>query len=280
MLPEAVFGQGCAAFAVDDRIVAEPGWDGDLVRVTGHCGATLVVLSDDARVMERSVGGLPLPLDGGRVVLAPADAAGMQAALATAQRSGEPGSGIAVAAPAHLLLAEPTAAAEWWPAVRSGTVRMVSQSEPRRAPRTASSWRVCGGPESRRGTSPWRSWRRCCAGSRRGCWACRRRGASTPAATPTWRCSIRRPWLPAAETRDRSAAGRMLPPRDMECCRAARAGAEVRAQRDAEDIADAGTEGSAAAGRHGAVVRVLRGGQDAAARPGRWIRATPVREPL
>ena len=54
VLPEAAFGQGCAAFAVDDRILAEPGWDDDLVRVTGHCGATLVVLSDDARVMERS----------------------------------------------------------------------------------------------------------------------------------------------------------------------------------------------------------------------------------
>ena len=126
VLPEAMFGHGCAAFAVDDRILAEPGWDGDLVRVTGHCGATLVVLSDDARVMERGVGGLPLPLDGGRVALAPSGAAGMKAALATAQRSGEPGSGIAVAAPAHLLLAEPMAAAEWWPAVRSGTVRMVS----------------------------------------------------------------------------------------------------------------------------------------------------------
>ena len=126
VLPEAVFGQGCAAFAVDDRILAEPGWDGDLVRVTGHCGATLVVLSDDERVMERSVGGLPLPLDGGRVVLAPADSAGMRAALAVALRSGEPGSAIAVAAPAHLLLAAPAAAAEWWPALRSGTVRMVS----------------------------------------------------------------------------------------------------------------------------------------------------------
>ena len=126
VLPEAVFGQGCAAFAVDDRILAEPGWDDDLVRVTGHCGATIVVLSDDARVMERSVGGLPLPLDGGRVVLAPSGAAGMRVALATALRGGEPGSGIAVAAPAHLLLAEPPAAAEWWPAVRSRGVRMVS----------------------------------------------------------------------------------------------------------------------------------------------------------
>ena len=38
VLPEAVFGQGYAAFAVDDRILTEPGWDGDLVRVTGHCG--------------------------------------------------------------------------------------------------------------------------------------------------------------------------------------------------------------------------------------------------
>ena len=71
VLPEAVFGHGCAAFAVDDRILTEPGWDGDLVRVTGHCGATLVVLSDDARTMERSVGGLPLPLDGGRVGAGP-----------------------------------------------------------------------------------------------------------------------------------------------------------------------------------------------------------------
>ena len=79
VLPEAVFGKGCAAFAVDDRNLTEPGWDDDLVRVTGHCGATLVVLSDDARVMGRSVGGLPLPLDGGRVVLARSDAAGIQA---------------------------------------------------------------------------------------------------------------------------------------------------------------------------------------------------------
>ena len=61
-LPEAVFGHGCAAFAVDDRIRAEPGWDGDLVRVTGHCGATLVVLSDDARVMKRSAAGRMPPL--------------------------------------------------------------------------------------------------------------------------------------------------------------------------------------------------------------------------
>ena len=114
VLPEAVFGQGYAAFAVDDRILTEPDWDGDLVRVTGHCGDPGAVFSDDARVMERSVGGLPLALDGGRVVPAPSGAAGMRSALAMALRSGEPGSGIAVAASARLLLSAPTAAAEWW----------------------------------------------------------------------------------------------------------------------------------------------------------------------
>ena len=156
VLPEAVFGQGCAAFAVDDRILTELGWDGDLVWVTGHCGATLVVLSDDARVMERSVGGLPLPLDGGRVVLAPSDAAGMRAALATALRSGEPGSGIAVAAPAHLLLAEPRAQR----CGAGGALRDSAHGERRsRGGRRGApvSWRSGGGPESRRGTSPSRS---------------------------------------------------------------------------------------------------------------------------
>ena len=253
VLPEAVFGQGCAAFAVDDRILTEPGWDDDLVRVTGHCGATLVVLSDDARVMERSVGGLPLPLDGGRVVLAPADAAGMRAALATALRSGEPGSGIAVAAPAHLLLAEPMAAAEWWPAVRSGTVRMVSLGA-EEGVRTASSWRACGGRGSRRGTSRWRSWRRCCAGSRRGSWACRRKGASTRAATPTWRYSTRRPRPLAMKRRKCNPKPRMAP-------LAARSAA--RRQRRAVRSC-----GCCVAGR------------TPPPRPGRWIGATAVREPL
>ena len=48
VLPEAVFGQGYAAFAVDDRILTEPSWAGDLVRVSGHCG-TLVVCSATTR---------------------------------------------------------------------------------------------------------------------------------------------------------------------------------------------------------------------------------------
>ena len=279
VLPEAVFGQGCAAFAVDDRILAEPGWDGDLVRVTGHCGATLVVLSDDARVMERSVGGLPLPLDGGRVVLAPSNAAGMRSALATALRSGEPGSGIAVAAPAHLLLAEPMAAAEWWPAVRSGTVRMVSIG----AEEGAADRQLLA-----------RLWR---AGVAAGhialeelaallCWQPARllglpaKGRLHPGCDADLAVLDPEALAPGRGDEGSQRGGEDAAAADMECCRAARAGAEVRAQRDAEDIADAGTEGSAAAGRHGAVVRVLRGGQDAAARPGRWIRATPVREPL
>ena len=268
VLPEAVFGQGCAAFAVDDRILTEPGWDGDLVRVTGHCGATLVVLSDDGRVMERSVGGLPLPLDGGRVVLAPADAAGMQAALATALRSGEPGSGIAVAAPAHLLLAEPRAAAEWWPAVRSGTVRMVSLG----AEEGAADRQLLA-----------RLWR---AGVAAGyialeelaallCWQPARllglpaKGRLHPGCDAD--LAVLDPEAPAT---DRGEEG------TQECCGVGRPGADVRAQCDCEDAVGAGTEGSEAAGRRGAVVRMLRGGEDAATGPGRWIRGTPVREPL
>ena len=253
VLPEAVFGQGCAAFAVDDRILTEPGWDDDLVRVTGHCGATLVVLSDDARVMERSVGGLPLPLDGGRVVLAPADAAGMRAALATALRSGEPGSGIAVAAPAHLLLAEPMAAAEWWPAVRSGTVRMVSLgAEEGAADRQflARLWR--GGVAS---------------------------GHITLEELAALLC-----WQPA-RLLGLPAKGRLHPGCDADLAvldpEAPATGDEAaEVQPEAEDGAAGGPERGAAAAPRGAVVRVLRGGEDAAAKPGRWIGATAVREPL
>ena len=253
VLPEAVFGQGCAAFAVDDRILAEPGWDGDLVRVTGHCGATLVVLSDDARVMERSVGGLPLPLDGGRVVLAPADAAGMQAALATALRSGEPGNGIAVAAPAHLLLAGPRAAAEWWPAVRSGTVRMVSLG-------------VDEGAADRQLLA--RLWR---AGVAAGHIALEELAALL--------C-----WQPA-RLLGLPAKGRLHPGCDADLAvldpeAPATGDQQEGAQPGAGEGAAGGTEDSEAAARRGAVVRVLRGAEDAAATPGRWIRATPVREPL
>ena len=212
-----------------------------------------MVLSDAAHVMERSVGGLPLPLDGGRVVLAPADAAGMRAALATALRSGEPGSGIAVAAPAHLLLAEPAAAAEWWPALRSGTVRMVSIGAEE-------------GAADRQFLA--RLWR---AGVAAGHIA-----LEELAALPCWQ-PARLLGLPAK--------GRLHPGCDADL---AVLDPEAPAPRDeqegaqpgaAEGAAD-GTESGEATGRRGAVVRVLRGGEDAAARPGRWIRATPVREPL
>ena len=253
VLPEAVFGQGCAAFAVDDRILAEPGWDDDLVRVTGHCGATLVVLSDDARTMERSVGGLPLPLDGGRVVLAPSGAAGMRAALATALRSGEPGSGIAVAVPAHLLLAEPTAAAGWWPAVRSGTVRMVSIG----AEEGAADRQLLA-----------RLWRAAVAAGHI--------ALEELAALLCWQ-PARLLGLPAK--------GRLHPGCDADLAvldpEAPATGDEAaEVQPEAEDGAAGGPERGAAAAPRGAVVRVLRGGEDAAAKPGRWIGATAVREPL
>ena len=245
VLPEAVFGQGCATFAVDDGILAEPGWDDDLVRVTGHCGATLLVLSDDARTMERAVGGLPLPLDGGRVVLAPSGAAGMRAALETALSSGEPGNGIAVAAPAHLLLAEPRAAAEWWPSVRSATIRMVSLDAKAAEDRQflAHLWR---------------------AGVAAGNIALEELAALL--------C-----WQPA-RLLGLPDKGRLHPG-----CAADLAilDPEARApdRRTGETHRVDGDDNGAAAGGRGVVMRMLRGGEDAGAAPGRWTRATSVREP-
>ena len=240
VLPEAVFGQGCAAFAVDDRILAEPGWDGDLVRVTGHCGATLVVLSDDARVMERGVGGLPLPLDGGRVALAPSGAAGMKAALATAQRSG-----IAVAAPAHLLLAEPRAAAEWWPAVRSGTVRMVSLG-------------VEDGAADRQFLA--RLWRAAVAAEHI--------ALEELAVLLCWQLA-RLLGLPGK--------GRLHPGCDADL---AVLDPEAPATDRGEEGPLRGEDADAVGLERGAVERMLRGGKDVADSPGRWVRSTPVREPL
>ena len=183
----------------------------------------------------------------------PADAAGMQAALATALRSGEPGSGIAVAVPAHLLLAGPRAAAEWWPALRSGTVRMVSIGAEE------------GALDGQLLAHLWQ------AGVAAGHIALEELAALL--------C-----WQPA-RLLGLPAKGRLHPGCDADL---AVLDPEAPAPRDeqegaqpgaAEGAAD-GTESGEATGRRGAVVRVLRGGEDAAARPGRWIRATPVREPL
>ncbi len=246
VLPEAVFGQGCATFAVDDGILTEPGWDDDLVRVTGHCGATLLVLSDDARTMERAVGGLPLPLDGGRVVLAPSGAAGMRAAMETALRSGEPGNGIAVAAPAHLLLAEPRAAAEWWPAIRSGTVRMVSLDAKSAEARQflAHLWR---------------------AGVAAGNIALEELAALL--------C-----WQPA-RLLGLPAKGRLHPGCDADL---AVLDPEPLApdRRTGEIHRGGGDDEGAAAGGRGVVIQMLRGGAESTASPGSWVRATPVRESI
>ena len=252
VLPDAVFGRGCAAFAVDDRILEEPRFDTDLVRVTGHCGATLVVLSDDARTMERAVGGLPLPLDGGRVVLAPSNVAGTRAALEVAQGSGEPGSGIAVAAPAHQLLAEPKAAAEWWPAVRAGAIRMVSvEAEDGVADRQmlAGLWR---------------------AGVAAGTIALEELAALL--------C-----WQPA-RLLGLPAKGRLHPGCDADLAvldpEAPAHGSEEPCARGEGQAAGGGAATDDAEFGRGAVIHVLRGGEDRAAAAGRWIRATPVREPL
>ena len=239
-LPEAVFGSGCAAFAVDDSAFegSSPEPLEVLVRVLGHCGATLVVLSDRRRTMEAGLGGLPAPLDGCRVLLAPAGAAGMRQAVATARGSGGPGSGVAVAAPAELLLSAGEAAAEWWLEARAGVVAAVS---------------VGAGAGTQLAARLW--------------WAGVATGRVTLEELAALLC--RQPaWLFGLP-----AKGRLYPGCDADL---------MVLDPEAESTA-AGPE-ARAAGRperpRGAVTLVLRGGADAAARPGRWIGATPVREPM
>lgn len=239
-LPEAVFGSGCAAFAVDDGAFEGSGIEQRevLVRVLGHCGATLVVLSDRRRTMEAGLGGLPAPLDGCRVLLAPAGAAGMRRAVATARRSGGPGSGIAVAVPAELLLGAREAAAEWWLEVRAGVVAAVS---------------VGAGAGMQLAARLW--------------WAGVASGRVTLEELAALLC--RQPaWLFGLP-----AKGRLHPGCD----------ADLMVLDPEAETSGGGGEGGAAGGAgrpRGTVALVLRGGVDAAARPGRWIGATPVREPM
>ena len=240
-LPEAVFSSGCAAFAAADGAFGRPlpGRQSEvLVRVLGHCGATLVVLSDRARTMEAGVGGLPLPLDGCRVLLAPAGASGMRRALTAARRSGGPGSGVAVAVPAHLLLGAGEAAAEWWREVRAGTVAAVSVG-------TGAGTQL-----------PARLW-----------WAGVATGRVTLEELAALLCGqpARLLGLPGK--------GRLYPGCD----------ADLIVLDPEAELAGAVRDGRArgAAERpRGAVTLVLRGGADSGARPGRWIAATPAREPL
>lgn len=239
-LPEAVFGSGCAAFAVDDSAFEGSSLEQleVLVRVLGHCGATLVVLSDRRRTMEAGLGGLPAPLDGCRVLLAPAGAAGMRQAVATAHSSGGPGSGVAVAAPAELLLSAGEAAAEWWLEVRAGVVAAVS---------------VGAGAGTQLAARLW--------------WAGVATGRVTLEELAALLC--RQPaWLFGLP-----AKGRLYPGCDADL---------MVLDPEAESTAASPEAGAAGLPERprGAVVLALRGGADAAARPGRWIGATPVREPM
>ena len=240
-LPEAVFGSGCAAFAVDDGAVEEGRPEGRsevLARVLGHCGATLVVLSDRAPTMEAGAGGLPLPLDGCRVLLAPAGASGMRSAVATAWRSGGPGSGVAVAVPANLLLDAAEAAAAWWREVRAGTIAAVSVGADAGTQLAARLW-----------------------------WAGVATGRVTLEELAALLC------VEPARLLGLPGKGRLYPGCD----------ADLAVLDPEAGLSGAGREeraGSGAEGPRGAVTLLLRGGADAGARPGRWIAATPTREPL
>ena len=239
-LPEAVFGNGCAAFAAADSAYAgaRPDHQAEvLVRVLGHCGATLILFSDRARTMETGVGGRPRPRDGCRVLLAPAGASGMRRAVAAARRSGGPGGGVAVAAPAELLLGAEEAAAAWWREVRAGIVAAVSVGSGAGTQLTARLW-----------------------------WAGVAAGQVTLEELAALLCGqpARLLGLPGK--------GRLYPGCD----------ADLLVLDPEAELGGAGREGALAgpAAPRGAVTLMLRGGADAGARPGRWITATPAREPL
>lgn len=237
-LPEAVFGNGRAAFAVGDGAFAgpRPGRQAEvLARLLGHCGATLIVYGDRARTMEHGIGGLPPPLDGCRVLLAPAGAGGMRRAVAAARRSGGPGSGVTVAVPAELLLGGGEAAAEWWREVRAGTVAAVSVGSSDGTQLAARLW-----------------------------WAGVASGRVTPEELAGLLCGQPARLLGLPDK------GHLHPG----------CGADLIVLDPEAGMGGAGGAPEAGAARpRGAVTRMLRSGADAGARPGRWISATPAREP-
>lgn len=244
-VPEAVFGNGRAAFAVGDGAFAGPRPERQaevLVRLLGHCGATLIVCGDRARTIEHGIGGLPgglpPPLDGCRVLLAPAGAGGMRRAVAAAQRSGGPGSGVAVAVPAELLLGAGEAAAAWWREVRAGTVAAVS---------------VGGGAGTQLAARLW--------------WAGVAAGRVTLEELAALLCGqpARLLGLPGK--------GRLYPGCDADLM-------VLDPEAELTSPPAPGTPAAGAARPRGAVTLALRGGAAASARPGRWIGATPAREPL
>ena len=258
-LPEAVFGCGYAAVAVDDAAVAGGRRSGrarlrhratgaeaaawrDLRRLLGHCGATLVVLSDAASTMEAATGGRPVPADGCRLILAPGAVGGMRTALEWAWQGGAGGGTAAVAVPAHLLLDPDEAAAEWWSEVRAGTIRAVSVGSAETA-----------------GTGPQlvaRLW-----------WAGVASGRVTLEELAALLC-----WQPA-QLLGLPAKGRLYPGCDADLTVVdpeAEVSGEGR-QADPDNLPGA---------QRGVVSLRLRSGTDAGVRPGRWIRGVPVREPL
>ncbi len=135
-LPEAVFGSGRAAFAVDDAGVAACGRRSGgldlLCRLLAECGATLLVLSDRQATMTRvAAAGAAAPAC--RVLLAPARGPGVESAVAVTARATGAGTSRATGAAAGAAAGRGPAVAapwevlgRWWHAVRSGSIQAVS----------------------------------------------------------------------------------------------------------------------------------------------------------
>ena len=292
-LPEAVFGCGRAAFAIDADAYCAPGTRlgrgrrtapdllPGLCRLLAECGATLVVLGERPNTLNR-VAATVAAAPGCRALLAPATAGGVTAAIAAARRAGggggavagardgavagtrgealagAGGGAIASAGGGSIAVAAPLAALDGcWEEVRAGVVRAVS---------------VAGaGPPPGLLADLW--WRGV---------ACGRIGLEELAALLCWQ---------PARLLGLAAKGRLYPGYDADLAvldPEARAhvspaesqpGGQPESQPGSWVDRPSGHPAGRPAGGRGLVTRLLRGGVDARQRPGRWISATATPEP-
>lgn len=242
-LPSLVFGEGYTAFAANDDTF-DSGLRDDsvtsIVRVLGHCGATLVVLSNSAKIIRQSIESFSLLADGCRVLISPSNKQGMMEAISIAESCGAPGNRIGVTVPARLLLDSYEEGIEWWREVRRGFIQAVSvdqKSMDLGAQLLACLWRA---------------------------------GVKTGFVSLEELSSLVC-WQPA-KMFGLNQKGRLYPGNDADI---AIIDPEICSDHSGSSVQEIDCESSS-----GIVTNLLRSGVAAASKSGRWVGGTPIREPI